>query len=365
MSASFYDLLKYAATGIPAPNMTAWDKARALAIGGGSKEQTLTGIPPLSFKSDGSPLISWSMKGNGSQSGTPTPDNPVMPEFVGVRTANLFDKNSDTINNNGQSRPGVKVQPGTYSIDNTTDRAVYYRIGYGGTTTQVNAGRKSENVIASDDLYVWRDNGVRQDGIMLNSGSTAKPYEPFGYKIPITCAGQTVPVYLGEVPTVRRVKKLVLTGAESWINNSNKACCVLYLADEGYYTSYNSLIICTHMEIASHQGILYNKLVDYGITFGGNSADRICIRNKDCEPVADFKAWLASEYAAGHPVTVWYVLATPTTGIVNEPLCKIGDYADELSSTDAAVTIPTAKGSNTLTADTPIPPSEMSITYRG
>lgn len=42
---------------------------------------------------------------------------------------------------------------------------------------------------------------------------------------------------------------------------------------------------------------------------------------------------------------------------------KIGDYADELSSTDAAVTIPTAKGGNTLTVDTTIQPSEMTITY--
>lgn len=99
---------------------------------------------------------------------------------IAMKGKNLFDKNSDTINNNGQSRPGVMVQPGTYSIDNTTDRAVYYRVGYGGTTTQINAGRKAENIIASDDLYVWRDNGVRQDGVMLNLGSTPLPYEPYG-----------------------------------------------------------------------------------------------------------------------------------------------------------------------------------------
>jgi len=72
------------------------------------------------------------------------------------------------------------------------------------------------------------------------------------------------------------------------------------------------------------------------------------------------KAYLASEYAAGTPVTVWYVLETPTEGIVNEPLYKIGDYADELTTTTP---IPTAKGSNTLTVDTTVQPSEVSITY--
>lgn len=77
----------------------------------------------------------------------------------------------------------------------------------------------------------------------------------------------------------------------------------------------------------------------------------------------EFKAWIAAQYAAGNPVTVWYVLATPTTGIVNEPLCKIGTYADELHSADVGVSIPTVKGQNTLTVDTELQPSEMTITY--
>ena len=79
----------------------------------------------------------------------------------------------------------------------------------------------------------------------------------------------------------------------------------------------------------------------------------------------DFKQFLAAQYSAGTPVTVWYVLATPTTSIVNEPLAKIGSYADVLNSADAAVTIPTARGSNTLTVDTELQPSSMTITYCG
>lgn len=70
--------------------------------------------------------------------------------------------------------------------------------------------------------------------------------------------------------------------------------------------------------------------------------------------VSAFKSWLAL-----NPVTVWYVLATPTTGIVNEPLCKIGDYADELT-TDPNITPQT--GTNTLTVDTTLSPSLLSIT---
>ncbi len=53
MSVSFYDLLKYAKTGIAAPDMTGYDKLRARAIGGGFPVQTITGVPPISFTGDG------------------------------------------------------------------------------------------------------------------------------------------------------------------------------------------------------------------------------------------------------------------------------------------------------------------------
>ena len=44
---SFYDLLKYAKTGIASSDMTAYDKQRAIAMAGGAKYPvtTLTGIP--------------------------------------------------------------------------------------------------------------------------------------------------------------------------------------------------------------------------------------------------------------------------------------------------------------------------------
>ena len=36
------------------------------------------------------------------------------------------------------------------------------------------------------------------------------------YKLPLTCGGTEYPIYLGQVPTTRRIKKLVLTGEEDW-----------------------------------------------------------------------------------------------------------------------------------------------------
>ena len=120
-----YDAMKYASTGVQANGMTEYDKMKAVSLFGGAVK-TLSGEPPLSFKADGTPLISWSMKGNGSQTRTPTPDEPIIPTFCGK--------------------------------------------------------------LAGSD-----------------------------WAIPITCAGQTTPVYLGQTQTARRIRKLVLTGVETGV----------------------------------------------------------------------------------------------------------------------------------------------------
>lgn len=77
--------------------------------------------------------------------------------------------------------------------------------------------------------------------------------------------------------------------------------------------------------------------------------------------VTDFKAYLSAQYAAGTPVTVWYVLATEETGIVNEPLMKIGEYADTVSG----ISIPTIAGANTISVGTTVQPSEVTVNYKG
>lgn len=195
------------------------------------------------------------------------------------------------------------------------------------------------------------------NGQQTGTPSTDNPIQPdfvgtldgAEWTIPLTCAGQTTPVYLGQVSTVRRVRKLVLTGNEAWIEWKGN-----------YYSNVidstaisNSYLFCTHFINDNTTGMNI-----------GVAASRLKIASAAAPfvtSVTDLKAWLADQYAAGTPVTVWYVLATPETTITNEPLCKIGDYADELHSEDAGVTIPTIKGSNTLTVDTELKPSRIEI----
>ena len=287
MTHSIFELERYARYGLPAPSMTPYDRLRAQALFTGSKTETLTGIPPIIFRSDGTPLTAWSIYGNGQQTGTPTPDNPIMPTFCG-------------------------------------------------------------KLVESD------------------------------WTIPITCAGQTVSVCLGQTQTVRRVKKLVLTGYENWetqpnvyINNTALFAVRQDQTQIGKMTNRQS--INTHF-ISTAPGVNPQRQ-DY-VCSGYHPADGysdyyyirpdfstigITSETTGAAAIVAFETWLRQQYAAGTPVTVWCVLATPETAIVNEPIAKIGNYADELHSEDAGVTIPTTRGQNVLTVDTDLQPSSVTI----
>lgn len=380
MSANFFDLQKFAATGIASPDMTAYDKARALAAFGGGKTQTLTGVPPLFFKANGKPLVSWSMSGNGSQTGTPTPDAPIMPEGTGDKTKNLFDggltggyyrdTSMDQMMGDGTVFKSFKtyLHAGTYTlhfdIRVSFVRAIYDNTLYQNpalnvdtftiqTTTDGYVGFSFRN--SESSTTPWDDTTT----IMLNTGSTALPFEPYGYKILITNAGQTAPVYFGQTQTVRRVRKLVLTGDEEWT----------YITDGKHWTAVSGYLKSGLMCICSHYKAVENGTGSGFITNGqvgfySSLADRLIFCDTTCTTTDNWKSYLAAQYANGTPVCVWYVLAEPETAIINEHLAKIGDYADELSSEDAGVTIPTVRGQNTLTVDTELQPSSMAITYK-
>lgn len=398
MSASFYDWLEYAKTGIASAEMTDYDKIKALAMAGGAKYpvSTITGVPPLPFKADGTPLISLSMLGNTQQTGTPTPDNPIMPTFCGVRTGNLLDTSTATLGKyiNAQDietestalepidrlnhTDYIEIQPNTnYTYHYKYSRGVANTIALCWFDASKNLiSRATKDMGQSQKEYVLTGTSpvnaafciINFTGYLpnesmelsFNIGSTALPYEPYGWAEKITSAGQTQTVYLGQVQTVRRVRKLVLDGTEEWLiaTQSGHNAAVLRLNPIGIDSSIlHKYGICTHYPVAYNNNDGYARILN-----NGNN-----LRIMDDLRAVDKTAWksyLADQYAAGTPVTVWYVLATPTTGVVNEPLAKIGDYADELRSTNAGITIPTVKGANVLTVDTDLQPSEMTITGR-
>lgn len=221
--------------------------------------------------------------------------------------------------------------------------------------------------------YATHDTGVRQYSFTTPSNcayikqsvlKAAKEYAllyegetipPAAYKIPLSCAGQTSPIYLPEplrrigdyADTVasdgtvtRRVKKLVLTGQESWNKNSANRM----------YTSLgeNSVIgtvpICTNFVGTNAE--TYADIGDGQITTShtGGGVNRLACYFSSITDTQVFKNWLSDLYVAGTPVTVWYVLSSPQTESFTAP------------------TISTVKGENVLTVGTALPPSQISIT---
>ena len=361
-------------------------------------EHEYTGAVPYTFTANGSPLMAWRISGNTVQSTTPTPDNPIMPQGCGERTGNIVAAEADRTSPmpglsvvwkkggsemiiDGKATGGDSARFATFELDAGTytlsitglDETGWNKTGFylsGVDTARVQDVRtytiteptiaKLQFVVNVSDISYEN----RKVTIMFTKTSTALPYEPYGYKLDISSGDTTTPVYLGEVETTRKIKKLVLTGGGD----------EQYAYDPPYTRFYfvisNMLDIgvrltplyCTHYQNISDGrpigGVPNNSIY----TGGGIDADKAFIKTTDYTSVADFKSYLAAQYAAGTPVTIWYVLATEETGIVNEPLMKIGDYADEASN---AATIPTNNGSTTIDVDTTVKPSEVYIKYKG
>lgn len=378
---SLYEILKASKTGIAPDMWTALAGANFGGAGSGAEVKELTGIPPLSFTADGTPLLDYLISGNLSQTGTPTPQNPIQPQECGERTGNLFDENYPNIKVDRLTYRSIYVGDGTFTLSTTTAQfkstATLFllagNVGIGASTQGNGVWNGNPRTVTAVDGYVtiayrYYENGEtsdpRSNDVMLNTGSQPLPYEPFGIKIPISSANTTTPIYLGEVETTRRIKKLVLTGKETWYLYSTNVVHQFYtqgmvIGGVAFSSAYSTI---------TPYGMTANNINgDYGcytVASGNEIAFQMYGSRVDIPSQTEWKSYLAAQYAAGTPVTVWYVLATPTTGTVNEPLRKIGDYADTVSMEQARVQIPTNRGNTVIDVETTLKPSQMYIKYQ-
>ena len=358
-----------------------------------------TGAVPVEILANGDPLIDYLISGNMQQTGTPSPQSIIMPQETGERTGNLYNNanavygirdNRDSVikTNTGiiidirvstiQERPYTYIiapESGYYTLSCVVDESTPL-YAYGLT---VLSEPPTSAPLSTNNKTVYANSGeciciifttVTSDAttytisnIMLNSGSSALPYEPYGYKIPISSAGQTTPIYLGEVETERKVKKLVLTGEES----------VGYYNGMGYVRLPDDALMVSIAPFCTHyigSTLPIDERPNYSIRqmmtgYWGGEVPALQIKDSSLTSVGLLQNFLQQQYAAGTPVTIWYVIAESTTGIVNEPIRKIGDYADTISAAQAGVSIPTVEGTNIIDIDTTLKPSEIYIKYKG
>lgn len=180
----------------------------------------ITGVPPLTFVSNGENLVDYRIYG--------------VSGGVGDRTENLFDGEWFTCGGIAQMAPvGSKykqvVQPtptlqsrvatknlikttGTLRVACNKKYQIYLtyfdtRLKYTGNHSK---DWQSSPVIApfngeyvSVAIKTENDRNLTEEelpeiNLMVNIGKTSLPYEPYGYKIPIICGGTTTNIYLNE-----------------------------------------------------------------------------------------------------------------------------------------------------------------------
>lgn len=119
--------------------------------------------------------------------------------------------------------------------------------------------------------------------------------------------------------TARKIMRLVLMGNEqTWSSTYWSTAYVLY----GAPTSTKPIPIpnigvCSHF-VQQNGQILQSGC--FNIQYNAES-NRVIIGfgKSDIPTLDDFKAYLAQQYAAGTPVTIWYVLASPATEQIAVP----------------------------------------------
>lgn len=189
------------------------------------------------------------------------------------------------------------------------------------------------------------------------------------YKLPILSNSTLTNIYLGEVETTRRIKKLVLTGEENYGKNSGQRTNYLYHAQRANIlpgSMGKTPVLCNELPVKDSPPVVdigINTRNDYSVAYLNFGAD-VMNAQPSGNTIAGLKEYLAAQYAAGTPVTVWYVLSEPETGIVNEPLMKIGGYADTIDSTQTTAQIPTAAGTTIIDYNGTPKPDKVELTYK-
>ena len=119
----------------------------------------------------------------------------------------------------------------------------------------------------------------------------------------------------------RKIKKLVFDGTENWLSSSSDAS-KHYISElsPDYMRMENAITyICSHYS-AFPQTNSATSVPNLQMSMSYSTAtQRLYIADSNYTTDADFKAYLAQQYANGTPVTVWYVLTESKTETITVP----------------------------------------------
>ena len=334
--------------------------------------------------------------GNSFQDGTPTPDNPIEVESVGVKSVNLFDVNTVTVIKSYNAKNIIATDSGFSFIANGTYGNATFKIGlpidyigktltlsspsyYNTSATQLllfdgtTVHRTGSNYVSNNNglysttitinesdcidgyflcirLYFTGQttgNIIEYKNIMLAEGSTTTPYEPYGkYKIPIVQRG----VNLFSMAKTNLVEKTV-NGITFTPLDDERVHIKGKVIDTSITTIYNPTFGNRNQTIKAGTYRLkrYSSELTQMISVYNNGNWVVNINAQHNSVSVSKDGYLSGVYisiSAGNtrewddiieiqlvkgtsnPPYEPYVEPTSTNIFLNEPLRKIGDYAD-------------------------------------
>ena len=273
--------------------------------------------------------------GNTTQDGTPTPETPI--EVIGKNIyediEKIVDKNGDTYFTKGFTRQ-VTGYPVTLP-DSIGKSLLDYKI-YGnifqdtGTVTGNKKLKDSSNKVIIDS----EGNEVRTNEVVTyNVPSPDVPAEVVGcgdllqisFDTPLYGDGTTENSDTCDLLTgiiTRRWGVKVFDGTEAWRKNYSSDSNYLYYINRSLINAKKGDVNCTHLPkvIDTPEDIvgIYNSHDNWNAMYFNFGAD-IMNAQPSGNTIAGLKEYLASEYAKGTPVTVYYPLAEPTTETITIP----------------------------------------------
>lgn len=335
-----------------------WVKFNNVIVYEAWRKLIASGVPPLALtKCKGVDLVDYKIYGNSVQEGTPTPDTPIEVESVGEKTINFFkipEKSSSTVEvlKNGlkslanQRCPIMATIP-DLEVGKTYTCKVNLKApeGSGGTSGQIIYTDGTNNLylrsavlnesvrtftlkegVNYNQLWFYGKN-VEYLDIMIVEGSYTlnnfPEYEPYGYKIPITVSGEN----LFDATKITK----------GWLNAGNGTISPTNSITTDYIPlNYNQTLYVYNESNARFQawGVIYdenfNPILPY-ISKTSGKTDNFSIIN----PYENGKyiRFTTAENSYLKPETlettrISYVEPVTTDIYLNEPLRKIGNYAD-------------------------------------
>jgi hypothetical protein len=376
------------------------------------KNNMVTGIPPLTFTANKKGLLkNYRIYGNTetltrSYSGTTPLSFPIVDGAVsnyrvyGQTSRNLFDYSTVTTGYRiiwvtGQPAPDatatisdyIAVNSGTYAVNSRVFVACYDSsknyLGVYSANGYVKDYSISVDYIVLNStcsyirIFSYNISGVGSNTIsqttMLNVGSTALPYEPYGesvgdlvtdsqsehygeYAIPITNNSETANIYLDEPLTKSGNNADYIDYAEQKRHNADGTSEDVTLPALPAQSSTNSLSVGTTIQPSS-VAVDVDEVVSCG------------------DKVTDSQNVNYGKYKI--PVTLTADSAETTDIYLDTPLAKSGDIADYIDyaaqkrhnsdGTESSVTLPeiaVTAGTNTFTIGTEVQPSRVELTGR-